>query len=135
MHVLVPCPSCARHIATSETTCPFCTSTVPDDLAMRAIPANTGRLRRFAMFTFATTAATAVGVLAACGNSEMSTAFYGAPCIDADGACNFTYPDSGGFTEDGSYGPPGDAGSPQDASLDGDAAFIDDSGDASEDSD
>jgi hypothetical protein len=134
MHVLVPCASCARHIATTEMSCPFCARAVSEDLAARAAPVNTARLRRFAMFTFATTAASAVGVLAACGSSEMSTAFYGAPCTDADGACGFV--DSGGFNDDGSLGYlPADASVVQDASLDADATIFDDSGDAGEDAD
>ncbi len=86
------------------------------------------------MFTFATTAATGLGVLAACGSSEMSTAFYGAPCTDGDGACGVTFTDSGGFDDDAGYGSQPDANL-LDASTDADATLLEDSGDAGEDAD
>jgi len=30
MSCLAPCPTCNRHVATDETTCPFCSAALPD---------------------------------------------------------------------------------------------------------
>lgn len=30
MSCLAPCPACKRHVATNETTCPFCAAPLPD---------------------------------------------------------------------------------------------------------
>jgi hypothetical protein len=95
--VLVPCPSCARHIATSETICPFCSTAIADDLSARAVPGPRGRLSRLATFTFATTVTT-VAALAGTAACTSSTALYGAPCTDAD-PC--TVQDDGGSFNDG----------------------------------
>jgi hypothetical protein len=114
MAVLVPCPSCARHIATTEPSCPFCASALPTDLESRTIPGATRRLSRFAMFTFATTA-TAVGALAACSSSSSLIAPYGIPPQE-DGSVN----DAGGAQPlyglaDASF--IDDTGSPDDAAI------------------
>src|ERR1051326_8322330 len=61
---LVACPSCNRHLRTSESTCPFCNADVRAAIANtppRPIP--TGHLSRAAMMAFA---AAHLGV-AACG--------------------------------------------------------------------
>jgi hypothetical protein len=125
-NLLVPCPSCARHIATRETCCPFCTSALPADLESRAIPGATRRLNRLATFTFATTLV--VGAAAACSSGDDNTCCppYGAPPQDG------SVQDDGGISTH--YGLPGDADIFTDASPD-DAAFIDDGGDAGEDAD
>lgn len=49
---LAPCPSCARHVKTSEKSCPFCKSALPESLADSAIPGATHRLGRAAAFAF-----------------------------------------------------------------------------------
>lgn len=49
---LIPCPSCARHVLSSETTCPFCSTALPNDLASQAVPAAGRRLSRAAAFVF-----------------------------------------------------------------------------------
>lgn len=49
---LVPCPNCARHVVASETTCPFCSTALPTDLASYAIPGAVRRLNRAAAFVF-----------------------------------------------------------------------------------
>ena len=50
MSCLAPCPACQRHVATDETTCPFCATALPDSfrdaLSCRKPP---GRLSRAAM--------------------------------------------------------------------------------------
>lgn len=62
MSPLVPCPSCARHVRAAESACPFCATSLPSDLAARAVPPAPRRLERLAAFTFAATvAATACG--------------------------------------------------------------------------
>jgi len=129
MAVLVPCPSCSRHVAVSETVCPFCASAVPEDLAARAIPAANRRLSRIAIFTFATSV-TAVGAVAGCNEDQGSvTADYGsAACDNSD--C--TVLDGGIGTLYGLA----DAQFVDDAAPDAsDAAVNDDSGDAGEDAD
>lgn len=55
MKALVPCPSCGRHVRVSEEACPFCASVLPTDLAARAIPAATSRMKRAAAFAFTAT--------------------------------------------------------------------------------
>ena len=52
---LVPCPSCSRHVRSSESACPFCSSALPTNLGARAIPSAPRRLDRLAAFTFAAT--------------------------------------------------------------------------------
>ena len=54
---LVPCPSCSRHVRSSEQACPFCRSALSANLAARAVPGTTQRLSRAAAFTFAATLA------------------------------------------------------------------------------
>ena len=49
---LVPCPSCSRHVRSSESACPFCSSALPTNLGARAIPSAPRRLDRLAAFTF-----------------------------------------------------------------------------------
>lgn len=81
---LVPCPSCSRHVATHETTCPFCASALPSDLESRAIPGTNRRLSRIATATFVTTLV--VGAAAACSSSSGSLGLpYGAPPQDDGG--------------------------------------------------
>jgi hypothetical protein len=132
MAVLVPCPSCARHIAISEASCPFCASALPSDLESRAIPGTSRRLSRAAMFTFATTV-TVLGAVASCDNGSDDSA-YGCPatdenCVSPDGSIGNLY---GGPTFDGSV--QDDGGISTHYGLPGDAT-VDDSGDAGEDAD
>lgn len=46
---LAPCPSCARHVKTSEKSCPFCKGALPE---LTPIPGATHRLGRAAAFAF-----------------------------------------------------------------------------------
>lgn len=80
MAALVTCPSCARHVRSSETACPFCSVALPER-ASDAAPASpfTGRLTRAAL-VFAGAAA-----VAACGKTadrgELAVSAYGGPPI------------------------------------------------------
>ena len=69
---LATCPHCARHVKTTESTCPFCESTLPTDLAARAQyrPANPNRFGRAALVTFG--AALAAGTTA-CSSDDDAT--------------------------------------------------------------
>ena len=72
MSCLAPCPACGRHIATDETTCPFCVAAVPDSFrqanACRRVPP--GRLSRAARLAVG---AALIGVQASCGSSAYGT--------------------------------------------------------------
>lgn len=67
MNPLLPCPSCARHVKSSEAACPFCSSSLSGKLTRRA-PTTTKRLERLAAFTFA--AAVLVTGCAVAGDEE-----------------------------------------------------------------
>jgi hypothetical protein len=66
MSCLAPCPACKRHVATDETTCPFCAAALPDsfrDAVLCRKPR--GRLGRAAMVV----AGAALVGAEACSNS------------------------------------------------------------------
>lgn len=90
MTALVPCASCHRHIRVDHAECPFCSASVPADFARRVVPGARGRLDRLATFTFAATAASALGI-AGCGevlggDPGSVNAMYGLAQIDDAGA-------------------------------------------------
>jgi hypothetical protein len=59
---LEPCPSCLRHVKTTEVACPFCAATLPESLRMRPHPRVPLRqLGRRATFAFG------MAVAAGCG--------------------------------------------------------------------
>ncbi len=65
---LHPCPECARHILSSEVSCPFCAAPVVDAMAAMAIApkrAVVGRMSRAALVALGTLAASPA--VAACG--------------------------------------------------------------------
>lgn len=111
MSPLVPCPGCARHVRAAERACPFCDSALPTDLAASAVPAATTRMKRAAVFTFATSLA-----LAGCGSTTTSndasvtadTSADTGPSTD-NGPATDTGFDSGIFVDAGT-----DAGAPDD---------------------
>ncbi len=71
---LVPCPSCKRHVRSSEASCPFCAASLPSNLASRAVPGASRRIHRGAMYTFATIASVASTVaLASCSSTSTTT--------------------------------------------------------------
>jgi len=110
---LAPCPGCARHVRSTETSCPFCAtaldlSSVPPPL----VP--TARLSRSATLGFQTllrAGAVAVAAATATNSSSCTVQIYGTPGVeDAGGA-------SGGGSEGGDLGAgaggeDGSAGSP-----------------------
>jgi len=72
MSCLAPCPACGRHIATDETTCPFCVAAVPDSFreanaCRRLPPARLSRAARLAA------GAALIGVQASCGSYAYGT--------------------------------------------------------------
>lgn len=52
MRILVPCPHCGRHVFAGDSSCPFCASALPADLARFAVPGTSRRLTRAAAFAF-----------------------------------------------------------------------------------
>jgi hypothetical protein len=46
MSCLAPCPACNRHVATDETTCPFCSAALPDSIRCQPRQRLRGRLSR-----------------------------------------------------------------------------------------
>jgi hypothetical protein len=55
MHTLVPCSSCSRHVRASESSCPFCASTLPVQVVgpRAAAPKRVGRLALLGAGAFA----------------------------------------------------------------------------------
>ena len=106
--MLVPCPSCSRHVRSEERACPFCTSALPTNLSARAVPAATRRLERLAAFTFAATLAI-TGCVAEGGEetedqeSEIGSIMpmYGLPPIQVDAGTPDTGTSDGGSADGG----------------------------------
>jgi hypothetical protein len=75
-----PCPSCARHVRSGDSKCPFCGG----EVLHVNVPARVtvGRLSRSALF-----AASAAGLALATTNcGSMSSSYGGPPCATADGS-------------------------------------------------
>jgi hypothetical protein len=116
---LAACPSCARHVRTSEETCPFCASALSP--AFQAVPAPQApgtRLARAALFAFG---AGTLAMSTACSSSSppatqsdeagaSQPAYGGSPVYDAG------LPNDAGESDTGTiqpvYGAPADAGVP-----------------------
>jgi hypothetical protein len=59
---LQPCPSCAQHLRTTETVCPFCDAALPPGWGVCAQPAARGRpMSRAALLFVSATVATSCG--------------------------------------------------------------------------
>jgi len=107
-----PCPGCARHLRTSEISCPFCGERTS---SLVATPGTAARITRAATYAF-----TASMVVAGCSSVEPAslTPLYGAPALDSgvsDGGAD-TGPDDSGQAV-ALYGAPAlDAGVPDAAS-------------------
>jgi len=113
---LVPCPSCRRHVRSTEQSCPFCASSLPEDLRARpnAAPANK-RLHRSVLF--AAGAVAGAVVIGACSSSSDGT-----PTPPTDSGTTSDATSSDGTPDDGNpavmYGPapfdtaPDDDGAP-----------------------
>lgn len=84
MSVLVPCPSCARHIRGSETSCPFCGATTHGllDSAPREAPRGLDPRRSLSR---AALALASIAAVTACGKTT-SSAYGGPPPTMADAA-------------------------------------------------
>ncbi len=61
-----PCPSCGRHVKTSEGHCPFCSHAMPEGFEQFEYPTINKRLGRAAIAAFGASLA-----LAGCGSSTM----------------------------------------------------------------
>ena len=108
---LVPCPSCHRHVRSSESACPFCQGALPSDLGARAVPGTTQRLSRAAAFTFAATLA-ATGCSSDTSPADASTVTDTGATTDTGGATDTGSPtDRGTATDTGTAADTGtDAG-------------------------
>ena len=72
MSCLAPCPACNRHVATDETTCPFCAAALPDSFRQQnACRRPPGRLSRAAMVA---AGAAMIGLPASCAGSAYGVA-------------------------------------------------------------
>lgn len=88
MH-LEPCPSCRRHVKTTEPTCPFCTTPVPESLRLRAPPrVPLTRLGRRATFAFG------IAVVAGCGGETTGRSNPDATPSDSESAPDGASPDA-----------------------------------------
>jgi len=103
---LVPCPACDRHVMATETTCPFCSTALPDNLSERVIPGAPRRLGRAAAFVFGAS-------LAVTGCSDTTNTGGSGGGGGAGGGAVET---DGGVDDDGGVAPLyGDPPPPQDA--------------------
>ncbi len=74
MAQLEPCPKCRRHVRTSETVCPFCSSDIASSMQRApARPLPTTRLGRAALFAFGLSVA-ATSALEGCSDSDDDSA-------------------------------------------------------------
>lgn len=62
-----PCPACDRHVKTSDTSCPFCATALPDGFDAFAYPTTNKRMSRAAIAAFGAISASLA--LTACGAS------------------------------------------------------------------
>ena len=67
MSCLAPCPACNRHVATDETTCPFCSAALPDSIRCQPRRPLRGRLSRAGLLA---AGATLLGGAQACLSSS-----------------------------------------------------------------
>lgn len=72
MSCLAPCPACGRHVATDETTCPFCAVALPESFrhACSSRRPPSGRLSRTARLAVG---AALIGVQASCASAAYGT--------------------------------------------------------------
>jgi hypothetical protein len=99
---LIACPSCSRHVRTSESACPFCKGELPASFASLPAPRPPSvRLSRAALYAFG---ASSIGLAAAC--SSTATPAYGAPG-DLDASADVG---NGGGGSGGSGGSTNDSG-------------------------
>ena len=102
---LAPCPSCSRHVRSSETSCPFCKAALaPEALAARTVPGTANRLSRAAAFAF-TASVTVVGCTAGSSLGLDGGADDASASRDAKKESGFQT-DSGVVEEEGGFAPP-----------------------------
>jgi hypothetical protein len=95
---LIACPSCSRHVRTSESACPFCKGELPASFASLPAPRPPSeRLSRAALYAFG---ASSIGLAAACTNS--TTVLYGGPPPGVEDASADVANGGGGSGNDGS---------------------------------
>ena len=89
---LAPCPSCSRHVRTSEATCPFCAASVSlIAIAPRSQVERLGRAALFSVFAASVTACNVYGgpperdaaIADDAGTDAAILAMYGGPPVDA----------------------------------------------------
>jgi hypothetical protein len=107
---LAPCPSCYRHVRTTESACPFCAAALPRDLAAPAIRPARRRLGRAAAFAFGASVA-----VTGCGSEVSSDGIAGGvgggSTTSGAGAYDAGPDDDGGTqAKYGAPPPPDDAG-------------------------
>jgi hypothetical protein len=67
---LQPCPSCARHIKTEESTCPFCGQATPQGFSGLVRPRGAAPLSRAAVLFMSATAVTGLAAPLACSSTS-----------------------------------------------------------------
>ena len=77
MNCLAPCPACNRHVATDQTTCPFCSAALPDSIRCQERKRPAARLGRAAMLA---AGAVLISVEASCSSVPV---YGGPPLYDA----------------------------------------------------
>jgi hypothetical protein len=111
---LVPCPSCSRHVRATESTCPFCATSLAIDPPAPAVIGE--RLGRAALFAFGAALATNA---AACGTATVppgdDAAVHGDAGPPADAGTDAFVPPS----PDSGFFPPYGTPPPEDAGHDG----------------
>jgi hypothetical protein len=104
MSCLAPCPACGRHVATDETTCPFCAVALPESFrqACGSRRAAAGRLSRVARLAVG---AALIGVPASCGGAAYGT-MGGSDAAVADTGAQAQLEQAQPQTDDGGPSPP-----------------------------
>ena len=108
---LAPCPSCSRHVKTTEPSCPFCKATIAE-LAAAPVPFVQRRMTRAAAYAFSASLA-----VAGCSGTTTSTGDGGTSEGGAnDGGANDGPSDEGNIQPP--YGAPAYGAVPVDAGND-----------------
>ena len=79
-----PCPSCARHVRSFETTCPFCEATLPGACLLPDAPPLGRVASRAAITFFAAAAIAACGKTSTVNDPQPQITKYGGPPMDIE---------------------------------------------------
>src|SRR5262249_46828351 len=114
---LVPCPSCARHVLATESSCPFCSARIPEDPLGRAVRASPRHLPRAVAWVVGASIA-----VASCAG-EVTTGQSSDATSGGQGGAGGRPNDEGGIVPPYGTPPPPDAsndggGPPEDAAMD-----------------